>query len=142
MILKRKVKSVFETVSVGILLGVSVSLILTMLCALVLTWLIHSEIIQDDAIGYCIMAALLLTSMSGAWTASAKTKQLRAQVCLITGAVYYLALLAMTAVFFGGKYQGVGVTAVVVVLGCMITILAGLKVQKGKRMKIKKSSYC
>ena len=35
-------------------------------------------------------------------------------MCLAAGGGYYLCLLAITALFFGGQYQGVGVTALMV----------------------------
>lgn len=142
MLLNRRTKSTMSDVSTGVLLGVGVCLLLTLLGSIVLTWMIHAEALQSVAVGYGVICVLLLSSLVGTWIASVKVNRFRAQVCLITAVGYYVVLLAMTALFFGGRYQGMGVTAVVVILGCIIAILIGLKSQKGKKMKIRKTAYC
>jgi hypothetical protein len=53
---------------------------------------------------------------------------------LISGGIYYLMLLAMTILFFGGHFRGMGVTALMVACGSILAILGGFsKGRGGKR---------
>jgi hypothetical protein len=52
-------------------------------------------------------------------------------VCCITGMVYFLGLLAATALFFGGNYKGVGISAIVVIIGTLSAGALGLKRKAG-----------
>ena len=55
------------------------------------------------------------------------------------GAVYLVVLWAMTALFFGGRYQGVGVTAIVIFGGAILTVLLPGKLEmKAKSHRSKK----
>ena len=73
--------------------------------------------------GYCAMAILLLASAAGSAVAEGTIQRLRIQMCLAAGGGYYLCLLAVTALFFGGQYQGMGVTALMVLCGAVLVIL-------------------
>jgi hypothetical protein len=46
---------------------------------------------------------------------------------MASGAGYYLTLLAMTALFFGGQYQGMGVTLGLVLAGAGTATLLSVK---------------
>ena len=62
-----------------------------------------------------------------------KIKRQRAAVCALAGLVYFLCLLAITALFFGGKFQAVAVTAVLILAGSGAAVLAGINGGGGKR---------
>ena len=128
--------------SVGILIGVAVCVVVTLVIAFILAWLISAEKMSENAIGYGAMAALLLSAALGALAASSRIGRLRTQVCLITGGIYYLVLLSMTALFFGGQYQGMGVAAIFVILGSGLTALLGIREKKTRKSKIKKRAIC
>ena len=81
------------------------------------------------------MATLLLSSAAGAWVAAKMVKLRWIVLCLGAGAVYFLTLLACTALFFGGQYEGVGVTFLVVLAGSGAVGLLGLK---GENSAVKK----
>lgn len=129
-------------VSVGILIGVLVCVGVTLIASVILAWLIAAEKMDESAVGYGAMIALLLSAILGSWTASAKIGRLRTQVCLITGGIYYLVLLSITALFFGGQYQGMGVAAILVIAGSGVTALLGIREKKSRKNKIKKRAFC
>jgi dolichol kinase len=58
-------------------------------------------------------------------------------VCLISGMIYFCVLLSITALCFGGQYQGIGVTGLVVLCGSCCAGLMGLREKKqGRKGKI------
>ena len=131
----QKVTGKASSLPVGITLGVLIALIVTLIGSAVTAWLIVGEKIGEGSVGYCSAFITLLASVLGSEISWLRTKRLRLQVCLITGAAYYLLLLAVTAVFFGGIYLGMGMTAITVFCGCGSIALLG--VRGGKRIKFK-----
>ena len=109
----------------GVCIGVLVSLFITLIGAGVISWLLSGEKIPEGTQNYGVVLILLLSSAAGAGTAIAVSKAKRLVVSLLVGGGYYLILLACTALFFDGQYQGVGVTALVILAGCIGTVLAG-----------------
>ena len=142
MNLKKKVSCRTTGMAVGIFQGLLVSVVVTLVFTAVLAWLVAAEKIEVSAVGYGSMVALLLSAMLGSWVASAKIGCRRVQVCGITGCAYYLTLLSITALFFGGQYQGMGVAAILVLVGSGLPALLGMKQNKPRKAKIKKHAYC
>lgn len=106
-----------SSLPMGLTIGCVVSMGFTLLAAALLAWLINSEKLAWENVGYGIMVGLLLASFTGAAVASAKVKHRRLLVCLLTGGCYILVLLCCTVLFFGGQYAGAGVTALLVLGG-------------------------
>ena len=129
-------------VSVGVLIGVLVCVGVTLVATVILAWLIAAEKMGENAVGYGAMVVLLLSAILGSWTASVIIGRLRTQVCLITGGIYYLVLLSITALFFSGQYQGMGVAAILVIVGSGMTALFGIREKKSRKNKIKKRAFC
>ena len=83
------------------------------------------------------MLILALAAVIGTWIAVMLIKRLRLQMSLLFAGCFYLVLLSMTALLFGGQYQGMGVSAVIVLAGSMaIAFLPskGMKIGKKKKM--------
>lgn len=132
-------KTTGKTASIpgGLAWGGAVSLGLTILLSGVLAWLLEKETILWENTGYWIMGMLLLSSFIGAWISAGRIKRQRLVVCLMSGLVYLGVLLSMTALFFGGQYEGVGVTMLLVLGGSMTAALLGNPEKRGgKRRKI------
>ena len=127
---------------VGVGIGVSLGLLITLTGAVLTAWLLVSGKMSEDMIGYCAMAILFLASVFGSWVAALQVKRQRFHVCLITGVSYYLVLVSITALFFGGQYQGMGVTAILVGVGNLLTVLIGLKGKKRAKPGIRKRTFC
>ena len=135
MTVNQKVTGTALSMPAGIALGCTAGMVITLAGSLMVAKLISDEILADTAIGYGAMFIVLLASAVGAAISSAKVKRLRLQVCLISGAVYYGSLLATTALFFGGQYQGMGVTALLVTAGMGAVILTGGSKKKARKYR-------
>lgn len=127
MVSNHKVTGKASNIPMGILLGLSVSILITLVGAAVAAWMISGELTGQETLGYLSAGILLLASAAGSIVAAGRIKRMRVQSGLLSGLSYYLFLLAMTALFFGGQYQGMGVTALMVALGCTSGALVGLK---------------
>lgn len=125
MTVNQKVTGRASTIPAGLALGLLVSLGITVALSALAAWLILGGRIPENGVGYCAMVILLLASASGTAVAISKIRRLRLQMGLISGGLYFAALLAVTALFFGGIYDGVGVTALMIMCGSMLVILLG-----------------
>ncbi len=138
MVANRKVKGTASSIPVGVAFGATLSMMVTILGAAATAWAVLSEKISEPNIGYYVMAILIIGSFLGAMVATGKIKHRRAMVCGCVGTTYYALLLAITALFFGGQYEGFGITALMVFIGCGCALLLGLKPKREKgRRKIK-----
>ena len=137
-----KVKHGSRAVSVpaGIGIGIGISLIMTLAGAAVLAYLIVNETVSQEGIGYGTMIILTVSSALGALAAWWMIRQKRAMVCGLAGIGYYLILLIITVFFFGGEFTGVGIGAVMVLLGSGLAILPVLR-KKGRGNKLKIPAY-
>lgn len=137
MVINKKVTGKARSMPAGLAVGLAVSLLLTLMGTALAANLILSEKLAESAIGYIAIIVLLIAGAAGAWIAGAMVKRRWMVVCLGAGGVYYLALLGITALFFGGQYQGMGVTALAILGGCGAVGLLGLRGENssGKRHK-------
>lgn len=123
------------SIPAGLTYGATVSVILLIgLCGIVAKLVLEGILAETDA-GYGVLVLLLMSSFAGALTAHRKIKRQRMMVCLLTGVLYVMILISVTALFFGGQYEAVGVTILVVLGGA---ISAGLIGVKEKRRRIRK----
>ena len=139
MRLNQKVTGTAAGVPAGLGLGLLISGIITLAGAAAVSHLIATEKMGEGTIDYAAMVVLTISAAMGAWGAAAFVKRLRLQVCLLSGACYYLFLLAFTALFFGGQYAGMGVTAVAVLIGC--GVVAFIPRRKGQNWRKGKKAY-
>ena len=72
-----------------------------------------------DGIGYAAMGILLAASFLGSVLAIRLCKARKLVVALMTGTVYYLSLLLVNGLIFGGDVSGAVVTALVILAGCV-----------------------
>lgn len=138
MVANRKVTGRAKAMPVGLAMGLGGSLTCTILMSAVLATLINKEAIPLEAAGYGSVVTLLLSAALGAWISAAAVKRQWLAMCLSTAALYYVSLLCLTALFFGGQFEGMGVTALMVLCGAAIVILLGLKGERGVKYSRKK----
>ncbi len=123
----------------GLAWGAATSLAITIAGTAFVSRLIHSETIEESAIGYAVMGMLLLGAYLGALVAINKIKRQRLAVCMISGGIYLVMLLGITALFFGGQYEAVGVTACLIFGGSFLAVLSEKRPGrrgKGRRIRI------
>ncbi len=121
------------SIPLSLALGTGSGLAVSLIGACILAWLISTEKIGHAALNNAVLIILLLSSATAATVSTISAKQKRLLMCVLSGACYLVVLLASTALIFGGQYQGVGVTALAVLAGCMGVCLLGLNT--GKRRK-------
>lgn len=119
----------------GLAVGAAVSLGITLLCAAALAKLIDMEKMPWESVGYGIIVLLFLASFLGAIAAHRAVKRQRLLVCGVSGLLYFGLLLSITALFFGGQYEGVWPTAAVVLCGSICAFLLGLRGGRGGRRR-------
>lgn len=127
MVTNRKVTGKAASMPVGIGTGLAVSLLLTVAGAAVVAMLLSGGQLGEESIGYGSLAILLVSSFAGAFVSVGMIKHRRLVVCAAAGISYYLAMLLLNALCFGGQYEGAGVTALVVLAGTGLVVLIGMK---------------
>ena len=136
MVINRKPTGRASSMPSGLLKGGIYALCGTLVLSAALAKLVDMEMIPQDKIGYGIMVLLLLCAFYGANTACGKIKRQYLLVSAISAAVYFVILLSITALFFGGRYSGVGVTAILVLCGSLLA--AFVRAGKGEGRKRRK----
>ena len=130
---KRKLAGQASGMPGGILLGVGAAMIIILLCAMVLAWLVASERISEEmvSLGCCVIWPL--ASAAGNLVAWSAIREKRLIVMGITTTSIYVMLL-ISALAFGGQYQGIGTAALLVCLGGGISMIPEL-IGKGSGAK-------
>lgn len=128
------------SVPAGVGLGIGICLVLTLAGAAILAYLIVNETVAQDGIGFGVMMIIAISSAMGALTAWWTIREKRTMVCGLTGIGYYMILLIITVFFFGGEFAGMGISALMVLLGFMLAILPGIR-KKGSGRKLKIPAY-
>lgn len=141
MVVNQKTTGRASSMAAGILTGGSSALIGTLLMSAILAKLIDAELISQDKIGYGIMVILIGCAFLGASIASAKIKRQYLLVSGLSAVVYFLILLSISALFFGGQYSGVGVTALLVICGSLLAAIARSRKKEGRKRRKKSSKY-
>ena len=120
MTVNRKPTGTAVSYPAGLAAGVLAAAGATLLGAILAAKLIDANILRWDQSGYAVLAILMISSWTGAVTAAGKIKRRRMAVCLLSGVLYFLFLIIVTALFFGARYSGVGETALLILCGSML----------------------
>lgn len=130
------------SVPVGLGWGLLTSVIITLSGCLLAAYLINREILAWNHSGYGVMMILLLSAWAGAAVTAGKIKRRKAMMCLGAGTAYFLLLMAVTALFFGGHYSGVGETGLMIFCGSTLGILTGIREKRGRNTPKFKARNC
>lgn len=139
MVVNQKNTGRAKSIPSGLAFGALISLLVTLLSTLVLAKLLETEVIIWERIGYGIMVLIFAASFFGALSAYRKIRRQRLIVCMLSGFLYFGILLSMTALFFGGQYESMGITATLVLAGCGLAALLGI--HRNGRQKIGKRPH-
>lgn len=135
MIATKKPTGRASSMGAGLAIGGLSGLIITLFGSAILAKLIDANVFSESSIGYGIMVILLLASFLGSLLAYGKIGRQRLLVCMTTGLIQFLLLLSMTALFFGGQYSGVGVTALLILCGSALAAFLGLRENRGGKTR-------
>lgn len=121
-----------QQVGVGgaVAMGVGVCMVIMLIGITISAALIVSNRISVASQEYCIMIIALISSFLGAATALKGAEGIKLILSSLIAMVYFLILLAITAVLFEGQYQGIGVTALLILCGTTVGSFLGTKDKK------------
>lgn len=140
MTVNRKPTGTASSIPAGLGWGCASATAVMLMGTFVTAKMIDKEILGWNRSGYAIMVILLLSSWVGAMMASGRIKRRRLTICMAAGAVYMIMLMLMTALFFGGQYNGVGETGLLILCGSTLAAFSQPKKRNG-RIKAKIRSY-
>lgn len=139
MTINKKVTGTAVSVPAGLAWGALVSVTVTLTGAAIAAKLIDREVLTWSQSGYAVLMILLLSAWMGATVSAGKIKRRRIAVCLGSGMMYMLILMCITALFFGGRYSGVGETALLILCGSGLAVFTGTtSKRKGRAIKAKR----
>lgn len=115
-------------------IGMITSMIITLLLTAIGASMVAAGKLPETASGYIAMMVLFLGALGGAAAGGGKAKGKRLYACMVIALGYYVTLLAMTALFFGGQYKGAAVTALLILSGAFVASLHGQRRGEGRRL--------
>lgn len=116
----------------GLATGTLAAMLITVVMAALLAELINREIIRLEAVGYGVMIILFLASFAGASISYGHIQRRRGLVFLASAVCYLVTLIALTALFFGGQYEGIFPTATLIISGTGCGFLRSVRAGKGR----------
>ena len=116
----------------GLALGTLAALGSTLALSAGLAALIGGGAIQEGDLGYGVMALLFLSAALGGRVAFGCIKHRRALVFALSAACYLVTLTAITALFFGGRYEGFFPTAMLIIGGSGTSFFLSARSKKGR----------
>lgn len=120
----------------GLALGLLAGLIITFSGAALMAFLIAGGTAGESSAEIAASVIQLLSAAIGALTAVGCIRKMRLQICLLTGLTYYLVLLGITALFFEGSYDGMLISALMVLIGSAgVAFVPSKKAGTGKKRR-------
>lgn len=129
----KKAKLKANSIGMGVLFGVTASLIASIIGVAVTAFLVTSETIGQEPAEYITTGLLTISTTLGSFIACVSNAERKPLVCILTGAGYATVLCLLNVSLFGGKFKGIGLTVCAIMIGVILAILPGLrKNRKGK----------
>ena len=122
----------------AILIGTATSILTSVIGAAITAWVISTGKAPQSGTNTAGWIILFLSAACGSWIASKMAEGKKLQTAMITGGAYLMILILMTALFFGGQYQGMGVSGIIVFGVCAIIAFLPTKNSpaRGKRKRV------
>lgn len=127
------------SIPAGLAIGTSICMVLTLVISIALSRLVSAERMEWSQIGYGIMVMLLVASITGAKAACNIIKRRKLLICVSISVLYWLLLAMVTALFFGGQYDGMGITALIILCGNGLVYIHELRREGGRKSRLHKS---
>ncbi len=138
MVTTQKATGRASSMPMGLCLGACVSIAITLLSIWILAKMLDAGMLSWERTGYGVMILLIVSAFFGTITSKVKIKRRTAMVCTLSGLIYFGILLSITALFFGGQYEAVGETAMLILAGSGTAGLVGETRKKGGQRKRKR----
>lgn len=137
MMIKQKRTGRALSITAGLAWGGIFSLGIVTLGSAITAKLIDYEIMEWNCVGYMILTFLILSAWAGGVVSYRKIKRQKMAVCIMSGILLFAILIMITALFFGGQYNGVGETALLILCGSSLAAFTGSREKKRTRRKIR-----
>ncbi len=137
----KRIKGKQLSLPIGIAIGIFISVTITIAGAMLLGGLIDAQKMPLESLDTTTAVIHLIAAFAGSWISYLVTKKMRLMVSAITAGGYLIVLCGMTALIFGGRYQGFGLGILMVFAGLLLSILLGMKGKKGSIRKHKIPAY-
>lgn len=138
----KKVTGTATPMPKGVGVGVITSLLMALFLCACLSWLALKSFLPEHMLGYAVMITLLISSAIGAGVAADQIKRRMMMVCLLTGVFFAMVLAVLTAILFGGQYQGIITSVIVIMLGSGCIGLLKMKSRGGRKLRRLKTKTC
>lgn len=115
------------------LAGCITGILFLMVSAAILSTLILNGSIPERSINYYILVLIVVSVFLGTIVGRKRAGECKKIVCIITGTAIFCSLLLVTAVLFGGRYNGVGETGLLILCGCVLPIFVKTNGRKKKK---------
>jgi len=117
----------------GLMVGTLAAMVSTLALSALLAALTVSGTVREGNLGYGVMALLFVSAALGGFVAYRRIKHRRALVFLGAAVCYLVTLTALTALFFGGQFDGFFPTAMLIIGGSGSAFLLSARAGKGGR---------
>lgn len=121
-----------RSIPAGLAISAGVSMGITLILSAGIAYGLNAERMTWEQAGYWIMGMLFAASFLGGKSIYAAVRRQRLAVSILSGVLYWGLLLFLAALFFGGEFQAVGVTAGIIFAGSMVSALIS-RSDSGKR---------
>ena len=118
----------------SVVAGLLMAGVWTLFCAMVIAKLVDGEMLPMENVGYGSMISVLSAVFMGASLAGRKAGHMVTQAAILSGLGYFVCLMLVNALFFGGSYTGMGVTGLMAALATGTVLLMAGK-GSGKRTR-------
>ncbi len=135
MIMKEKAWKKTASLPASLCLGMAASVLLTLLSAVVITFMVAGEQIEESAVTHGAALTMLIASAVGAFVASCGAQEKLLWRCLLVGGVYLLCVLLLNAIAFGASFGNLTAGILAVIAGCGTVALLRLRGSGGGRRK-------
>lgn len=125
----------------GLASGALISICITITGAAVLSKMLEQGLMMWENIGYIIAITILLSAFAGSTFSITRINRRKLLVCAESALIYIAILLTMTALFFGGQYEAVGVSIALICSGSISALLL-LVGKKGRKSRHNHRKYC
>ena len=113
--------------------GTIAGILLLVGSAALLSTLVLNGGIPEAKISYCALGVIILAAFFAAMIARKKAGERKNAVCILTGVALFCILLLTTASLYGGQYNGVGETGLLILCGSLLPILMRRNSSKKKK---------
>ena len=122
----------------ALIIAAAAGLLVTVLAGAITAYLIHSEMMEIQTVGYAAMGCLLLGSIVSAWIGTMKNQNNRLLTCMSAGAAYFVGLGSTSVILFDGVKRGVVPSLAVILAGSILVLLLGRGNGSKRKYKVPK----